>query len=138
MGQRVPGNTKWRNPPWAVWRLPLNKMEETPLGSLAAPADLEESAPHRIARQRRPLASRPCILPCLTASIREIYYFLSYSLTLTPPNLSRMDFLAGPAAINGSRLITWGAPSRRGRGCEALSSRSCNLHHGDHVEIIIF
>ena len=56
----------------------LRKVEEPPLGSLAAPADLEENASH---------------------------HFLSSSLTLTPPNVSRMDFLDGPAAIHGSRLI---------------------------------
>ena len=31
--------------------------------------------------------------------------FSSYSLTLTSPNLSHMDFLDDPAAIHGSRLI---------------------------------
>ena len=58
-----------------------------------------------IARQRRPLASEPSTLPCLTASYHEIYHFLSYALTLASPNLSHMDFLDDPAAIHGSRLI---------------------------------
>ena len=54
-----------------------------------------------IARQRRPLASEPSVLPCLTASNHEIHHF---DETLYHLNLSHMDFLDDPAAIYGSRL----------------------------------
>ena len=58
-----------------------------------------------IARQRSEFASQTSIWPCLTASNHEICHVHHHARTLSPPNLSHMDFLDGPAAIQWSRLI---------------------------------
>ena len=69
-----------------------------------------------IARQRAPLGPDTSIWPCLTSSGHEICHIGIMHETLSPFNLSHMDFLDGPAAIHWCRLITWGTPSGRGRG----------------------
>ena len=58
-----------------------SRLEEPPLGSLAATPHLTENASH------------------------HDIIFLSSGLTLTWPNSSHMDFLDDPAAIPGSKLI---------------------------------
>ena len=58
-----------------------------------------------IARQRGPLGSEPAILLDLTASEHEICHIDIMHDTLVQPNLSHMDFLDDPAAIQGCTLI---------------------------------
>ena len=53
-----------------------------------------------IARQRGPLSPETSIWACLTASNHEIHHMSITLTTLTPPNLSHMDFLYAPAALH--------------------------------------
>ena len=58
-----------------------------------------------IARQRGPLGLETSIWACLTASNHEIHHMSIMLTTLKSPNLSHVDFLDGPAAIQWSRLM---------------------------------
>ena len=60
---------------------------------------------YHIARQRGPLGPETSMWPCITSSGHEICHICIMHDTLCPLNLSHMDFLDGPAAIQGSRLI---------------------------------
>ena len=60
---------------------------------------------YHIARQRGPLDPEPAIGPCRTASEHEICHVYIKHATLFHIDLSHMDFLDDPAAIQWSRLI---------------------------------
>ena len=55
---------------------------------------------YHIARQRGPLGPEPAIGPCLTSSKHGICHFYHARMTLGHLNLSHIDVLDDPAAIN--------------------------------------
>ena len=76
-----------------------------PVIVLLSEASSSSHVEFNIARQRGPLGSEPAILLDLTASEHEICHIDIMHDTLVQPNLSHMDFLDDPAAIQGCTLI---------------------------------